>query len=187
MPERSDTACRRTAFTKALLVACIVALSLLLAGGLAGCRFSDALASLVIDPINGTYEEELDPEYQDADDAEVDETRASTHESDSDNETDQEVTLPVYDATAGENGVAKQRLKQQQSIEEDEATEGDELTDEATDGEAGEGEEDADDTSAGDDEGDGGDDDGQEDEAEAEAEGDGSSEATSTAGRDGEG
>lgn len=80
----------------AIVRGAIALLAVVLAGGLGGCRYSEALFEITVDPLNGEYEPNAEPEYKDVDGAPEDPTRASTHLSQTDNYTEQRNDLPVY-------------------------------------------------------------------------------------------
>lgn len=122
---------QREEHTRTLLLVCRNAALLLLAfvfslTTLTGCRYSDTLLEIVVDPINGVLEPDAEPEYKEVDGAPEDPTRASIKLTDNENLADQENFLPVYKEDAPANGEAHRRVHQEQVDDQTDASDGDE-------------------------------------------------------------
>ncbi len=91
---------------------------------MSGCRYSEALATIIDDPY-GTYEPDAQPQYNDVAGAPENPDLVSSEQNDSENKAEQRPSLPVYRADAPENGFAKARTYDASSDNALEATEGD--------------------------------------------------------------
>lgn len=94
---------------------------------LSSCRYSETLLEIVVDPINGILEPDSAPEYQEADGAPEDPTRASVKLTENANLADQENFLPVYKEDVAPNGEAYRRIHNENVDDATDASEGTEL------------------------------------------------------------
>lgn len=121
----------------------------LVATSLAGCRYSETLLEVVLDPVNGTLEPDSPPEYKEVDGAPEDPTRASVKLTDNENLADQENFLPVYKEDAPADGEAHRRAHEEQADDDVEASEGNEADDQRQEDPAAAGDDQAQDDGSG--------------------------------------
>lgn len=101
------------------LLAAVLAVSTL-----SGCRYSETLLEVVLDPTNGVLEPNAEPDYREAAGAPEDPTKASVKLTENENLADQENFLPVYRSDAPENGQAHRRSFEGQADDDVGATDG---------------------------------------------------------------
>lgn len=102
---RSVSAHKASNVLKAVLIAALV----VSVAGLSGCRYSDTLLEVIIDPNTGTYEPDAKVEYREVEGAPENPDLASVHLAENENYADQASFLPVYKEDASINGQAVQR------------------------------------------------------------------------------
>lgn len=95
---------------------------------LPGCRFSDTLLEVIIDPATGVLEAHADPEYHEVEGAPLNPDLASVHLSENENFADQANFLPVYKEDAA-RGQAIRRSYEQQTTNSTDAVQGNERDD----------------------------------------------------------
>lgn len=108
-------------------IATCIALSTLLALstlGLLGCKDSDSLTEHIEDPLAGILDESAEPIYREAPDAPTDTTRTSTYETDNDNLVNQENVLPEYDEDEQDPAEADQRIHDEDTPDDADASRG---------------------------------------------------------------
>lgn len=93
---------------------------------LSGCRYSDTLLEVIIDPATGVLEAHADPEYRDIDGAPPRDDLASIHLAENENLADQENFLPVYKEDAPSNGQAVRRVHSEETPDDSDASQGNE-------------------------------------------------------------
>lgn len=113
--------CAARRFASVAAVVLLVAAVLLL---LSGCKYSNVLTLHVEDPDLGVLDELAEPIYQPNPDAEPMPDLADLSISDSDDVNTQVQMLPHYDPAAPDNGPTKQRVKSPETPHDEEASEG---------------------------------------------------------------
>lgn len=95
--------CRGRRMVRALI---LVGLSLIMAGSLSGCKYSDVLTQHREDPLYGVEDPQADPRYELDTDAAPD-SRVLAVLGESDRQDDQELTRPDYEKESADSGEAK--------------------------------------------------------------------------------
>lgn len=108
--------------------ACALALSALLVAtmGLQGCKYTDVLTEHIEDETLGVLDPDADPVYKDVPGAPEDPTRTSSQLSDSERIDEQTQTLPDYDQNQDNPEETDNREQREDTANEQNATEGDE-------------------------------------------------------------